>query len=511
MGKSLVDRLREQDKASRRNGKKPMPKRHPAPRPEPWQPPIQLGDAPDPEPFPLDVLPVPLARFVRDGAVALACPPDYLGVPLLAIAGAAIGASRAVEIKEGWPERPSMYAAVVAPPGSAKSPALKLVARPVYAEQNRRFTHYGRQKMAHEEESDASSPKPILSTVYVQDITTEALAGVLRDNPRGVVLIRDELTAWVAALDQYRARGRGSDRQFFLSAWAGETVSVYRKTQDDGPVFVPHPFISVIGCLPPDLLFRLRGEKALADGFLDRILFSYPEPPPAVGENWACVSEEAVSAWAETLAFFWRMEQEPDDDGGKRPHFVRLDRTGRTAWVRFTCALADEMNRETFPACLRGPWAKLKGYCARLGLILHCLRLATGEVEAEDVDGESLDRAAALVRYFKSHARKVYAALEADSEVEDARRLLHWIARERRTEFKRWEVYNDVRSQGKFPRVEDLDKPLGRLCQHRFIRLQPPPERQGAGRPADPFYEVNPLWNHQENQANQANSSRPAD
>ena len=259
---------------------------------EPWEHPILLADAPAVDPFPEAVLPTPLATFVREAASALACPSDYIGVPLLAICWCGYWSQPgAYEIKPGWQERPCLYAAIVAPPGSAKSPALKLVASPIYAEQARLRTIHDRQKTAHEE-NEAKSAKPKLSTIYVPDITIEALAGVLLANPRGVALIRDELTAWVTAMDQYRAKGRGSDRQFYLATWAGEPVFVHRKTQEDGPVFVPHPFMTVIRCVPPDLLSRLRGERQVSDGFFDRILFSYPEPAPVIGETWLCVSDE---------------------------------------------------------------------------------------------------------------------------------------------------------------------------------------------------------------------------
>jgi hypothetical protein len=431
---------------------------------------------------------------------------DYIAVPLLTLAGAAIGARRALEIKTGWTERPSLYAAIVAPPGSAKSPALKLVASPFYAEQNRRLAHYRRQKTAYDEAEDNSLPRPRLSTVYVADITTEALACVLRDNPEGVGIIRDELTAWVGALDQYRAKGHGADRQFFLAAWSGEPVRVDRKNQDDGPVFVAHPFISVTGYIPPSLLSRLRGEKGIVDGFLDRVLFAYPDPLPAVGETWACVADEAKEAWTTALSFLWGLQQEDDEEGGKRPHFVRLDSSGRKAWVRFTNALATEMNADAFPEFLRGPWAKMKGYCTRFALILQCLRLAEAEVSSEDVDADSIDRAALVVRYFQSHARKVYTALDADSEIEDARRVLSWITREGRTEFKRWEVHKDVQSKGQFPRIEDLDKPLDRLVKHHYIRIRPAEPCQGKGRPPDPVYEVNPA-NHRDNRVSRGNCS----
>ena len=450
---------------------------------EPWEHPILLADAPAVDPFPEAVLPTPLATFVREAASALACPSDYIGVPLLAIAGAAIGASRALRIKPGWQERPCLYAAIVAPPGSAKSPALKLVASPIYAEQARLRTIYDRQKTAHEE-NEAKSAKPKLSTIYVSDITIEALAGVLLANPRGVALIRDELTAWVTAMDQYRAKGRGSDRQFYLATWAGEPVFVHRKTQEDGPVFVPHPFMTVIGCVPPDLLSRLRGERQVSDGFFDRILFSYPEPTPVIGETWLCVSDEVREIWAKTLKKLWELKQENDPDGGERPRFVRLTSSGRETWQQFTYDLAAQINRQDFPESLRGPWLKLKGYCARLALIIQELRHVTGETNQEDVDQESVDRAVRLVRYFQSQIRKVYCIIDVDHGVRLAKRLLDWFIREKRTEFKRWEPYEDLKNDRDFRNVDDVDAPLLRLVKHNLIRCKrlPGPKGQAGAR-----------------------------
>jgi hypothetical protein len=88
------------------------------------------GKLPPVDPFPTDVLPEPLARYVREGAKAMGCPEDYLAVPMLVVAGAAIGGSRVLEVKPGWREAPCLYAAVVGDPGTTKSPALKAVLGP---------------------------------------------------------------------------------------------------------------------------------------------------------------------------------------------------------------------------------------------------------------------------------------------------------------------------------------------------------------------------------------------
>jgi hypothetical protein len=143
-----------------------------------------------------------------------------------------------------------------------------------------------------------------------------------------------------------------------------------------------------------------------------------------------------------------------------------LSPAGRDVWERFTREHAAEVNAVDFPEHLRGPWSKMRAYQGRLALILHLLRSACGDAQVTrdaPVDGDSMERAVVMVRYFKSHLRKVYAAMGADNAVEDARRVLRWVEREDRTEFKRWELHTDIRNQGRFPRVEDLDQPLARL------------------------------------------------
>ena len=71
--------------------------------------------------FPVEVFPSPLQRFIEDVAAALPCPPDFVGVPLLAVLGAAIGTSRVLQIKPGWHEGPVSLPPSLPIPG-AKNP-----------------------------------------------------------------------------------------------------------------------------------------------------------------------------------------------------------------------------------------------------------------------------------------------------------------------------------------------------------------------------------------------------
>ncbi len=104
-----------------------------------------------------------------------------------------------------------------------------------------------------------------------------------------------------------------------------------------------------------------------------------------------------------------------------------------------------------------------------------------------------MEQAARLTQYFQSHARKVYASMDADYEAQKATRLLEWIERARRPSFKRWHAFEAVKSAGKFPTPQSLDGALARLAQHGYLRPKSNGLKSGPGRPAAPEFEVNPL------------------
>src|SRR5438067_2294124 len=53
---------------------------------------------------------------------------------------------------------------------------------------------------------------------WTQDSTVEKLGIRLQDNPRGLLIVRDELSGWLHGLEK---QGREGDRQFYLEAWNG--------------------------------------------------------------------------------------------------------------------------------------------------------------------------------------------------------------------------------------------------------------------------------------------------
>jgi hypothetical protein len=459
---------------------------------EPWEPIMRLNEGIDAPSFPLDVLPEPLAALVTEGAEALPCPPDFIGIPMLVLAGAAIGATRCLHIKGNWFAKPNLYATFVASPSSKKSPAIELVAKPFYDLQE---SYYRENDQARKEWEESGSKdqkkKPPEKCSYIQDVTTEKIARLLLDNPRGLVKIEDELSAWFRELNVYRPGGKGRDEDFWLSGNSGNPVHVMRSNPDAPPIYVRHPFLSVIGPTTPAKLNDVFcvGEKST--GFIERILIAYPKKLPARGENWAEVSEEAIYEWEYVLKQLLYMEGEIGDYG-PRPHVVRFTKCGRDAWVKFTNANAAEMNDPDFPNQLEAFWGKHEGFCARLALILHNLRAPSARREGENVDGRSVEDAAKLVRYFQGHLRKLIGMLAIDADKERCQRVLHWIEKKEIKSFRTWQLQKDVRSDSLFPDMAEIDRTLNKLVRHNYLRRRAPETKKREGRPSGDVFDVHP-------------------
>jgi hypothetical protein len=306
-------------------------------------------------------------------------------------------------------------------------------------------------------------------------------------------MIQDELTAWVAALNQYKAGGKGADQQFYLSAWAGEPIKVDRKNQEDGSVFVARPFLSVVGGLPPTMLYALRGQAGAGDGWLARLLFTYPSPWPAVPETWGCVDAATAAGWGEALRRLRELPQGATLTAAGTIHVYRLSEGARSAWEALTRRLAGDMNALDPNNPLYAAYGKMRGYAARLALVVHLLWGTEGDVRGEEV--EAADR---LVAYFQAHAQKVYGSITADPLIPEAEYILRKLPAHSGTgkvHLSKREIYRGCR--GRWKTVAEMEPALALLAQHHYLIPVADQVRSGPGRKPSPEYLVNPRWRGQ--------------
>ncbi|WP_165220225.1 DUF3987 domain-containing protein [Aquisphaera insulae] len=470
--------------------------------PRPW-PPLRSPELPPAAPFPLRVLPLPARRLVEEGAKAIGCPPDFLAVAAIGVAAGAIGRSASLMLKSGYFAPAILFQANIGPPSDGKSPALKMVASGIYKIADTLAEEYADAFARWEKDADRpgrdgkkqkTPPRPRPRRIDVDDATMEVLPLLLADNPRGLVMIRDELAALILGLNQYKAGGKGSDRPTLLKLWAGQPITKDRVNHADHvPVRVPHPCLSIIGGIQPDMLGELVDPRGRADGFLDRFLLSYPEAEPVPHWSDEGVATDALDDWSALIARLWLRPLDVKD-GRSVPHVVRFTDSGKGRWIELYDLHADEMRTPEGDA-LRGPWGKFRDHAARLALVLALMRHAadpTANPDAvPDVDPLVVDDAWRLADYFKSHARRVHAAISRGPADPDALSLLSWIKRRGATTFREADVRSDLRRYRDDPPA--LAGAIKALTDRGVIRSKPE-DRDPAtpGPKPTPLYEVHP-------------------
>ena len=468
---------------------------------EAW-PPLRLKETPPVAPFPIDVLPPAVARLATEGAESIGCPGDFIACSALAVASGAIGRSASLLLKSDYFAFASLYVAIVGPPGDGKSPALGLASEPIreigeklHAEHKEATEQWKEACENRDRKSGEPKPdRPIPRRIDVDDATMERLIGMLGENPRGLLLAKDELTALFEGMNQYKG-GRGSDRRGYCTIWSGQLINRDRIGQG-APEYTRcgHPFLSIVGGMTPDLLGTIADAQGRADGLQDRFLFAYPEPRPVPGWSDQGVSQAAKDDWAGVVERLWSRPMEASSEGGNRPRVIRLSADGQTAWRDLMEAHAAEMNADGFPYALRGPWAKLREYAGRLTLVLSLMRHAADPTAHPEslptATGRDVEDAWRLVAYFKSHAKR---ALDYGGPIGPAgtavRAIVEWVRGKGLASF----TESEARQARRWIDPEALVEALDHLTKKNAIRPQETaPRPTKGGRPSSPAYQVNP-------------------
>jgi hypothetical protein len=395
-------------------------------------------------PFPVDVLPEPVRSFVADAAKAMVCDASYIALPMLSALASAIGNTHRIMLKRGWTEPAIVWTAIVGESGTTKSPALELALCPIrkrQAEAMKRhkeaMREYADALAMHERDTNAwkrsksNTPKPaepeapVADRYWTDDATTEALAMLLQQNPRGLLMVRDELAGWFN-FDRY-AGGKGGDAAKWLEMYGGRPMVVDRKT--GGTLYVPSAAVSIAGGIQPETLRRALGQEHRDSGLAARLLLACPPRKP---KRWteAEVDATAEAAVAAVFERLYALTPDTDDNGDERPRLATLTDDAKRAWVAFYNEHAAE--QAELSGDLSAAWSKLEAYAARFALVIHRARCAADDPTLRDparVDAESIAAGVVLVRWFANEARRVYAIMAEGEDNREARKLVEWIER----------------------------------------------------------------------------------
>jgi hypothetical protein len=406
-------------------------------------------------------LPDGLRDFVVDEAWRMCCPVEYVSAAILSIASSLIGANCAIRPKraDNWLIVPNLWGAIVGDPSQKKSPAMTAAARPLeHVIKKAKAEHAKALKaaMGLEAVNDAKKKavkgkmdkaakagkfdeleqlkdefnaltseeiQPTLRRFKSNDPTTEKLGEMLRENPAGLLYVRDELVGMIATWDK---QGREGDRQFYLEAWNGtDTYDTDRIGR--GTVTIPNLCMTIFGGMQPDKLtaYLEQASDALGnDGLLQRFqLLVYPDLIPWEYRD-RMPNEHAskrVNRIFERLAEFDGWGASPARPGVKFPYFFFDNDAAQEVYIAWTTYLHAKIDAEPDPL-IRQHLTKYDKLFPALALVFHMIGMALDAGRSPQISADCAMRAAAWCDFLEQHARRCYGLL-ADSGLRAAQSL----------------------------------------------------------------------------------------
>ena len=364
--------------------------------------------------FPIEIFPESVRNYIKICNKTLNNSIDYMGCSLLFLTSIIIGNSTLLEIKKGWKESANIWLALIGKAGVGKTPSISSITFPLEKANNKEIKKYIKDVMAYEEymnldkkEKDLVQEvhKPKKSQFIVNDVTLEALIELHNENKNGIGVLKDELAGFFKDMNKYR---EGGDKEHWLSSWSGKQINLNRKTAKSS--FVERACLPILGGIQPSIMDTFYTDENKDNGFIDRMLFSYPEM------NIDYYSEQEMKQehldWYDNyiLRFYENTKKSIrfTDDWEIDPIIATFTPKAKAEFIRVQNKLTDSQNSDKENEYMKSMLPKQKAYMARFSLIINTLEsLENKQVFRDRIEVESVLKAEILSDYFITMASKI--------------------------------------------------------------------------------------------------------
>jgi hypothetical protein len=375
--------------------------------------------------FPIEVFPKPFQSYLIECNEKLDSIIDYMGCSLLWTMSLLVGNLFRIKVKNGWYENPVVWFSLVGRAGVGKTPSIRRILYPLIKENNKEIKNYIKNNESYREyeklskkdkEQQIEVDKPIKKQFIADDITLEALVDLHQEVPTGVGVFKDELAGWLKDMNKYR---EGSDLEFWLSTWSGTSVNVNRLTRVGS--FVENPFIPVIGGIQPAVLNELYNQEKKDNGFMDRMLISYPDVTiPKYNDEE--ISTDAIIWYNSTIAnlrkVIQKLKQETDEDEIKKIE-VYFNSEAKNLWIKKFNEITEKQNSDNENEYFKSMYPKQKSYIPRFAFLLNALNsVCNADIDFKIIEADAMKGAIKLSDYFVATAKKIKFEKSEDDKID---------------------------------------------------------------------------------------------
>ncbi|WP_201556006.1 YfjI family protein [Psychrobacter immobilis] len=503
-----------------------------------------------------DMMPKLLWDYASNSAERLSVPIEYVLMPLMVSLGSLIGSKLSIYPKmyDNWEVVPNFYGAIIGNPSSKKSPSLSDGLKPIshlvalasdkykedklehdtQKELNKHMTKAAEKqlsdlakKLANQTDDDAEISQddlkvkaqelaeakqsdeliPEIKRYLTDDGTIEGIGELESKHKNGMLVKRDELTAWFASLE---SESNQQARSFYLEGFNGlGSFQVDRIGR--GSVFIDTHCLSVIGGIQPDKLeyYLSKTMKGLGnDGLIQRFqLMVYPDPLSNSKERDLPPdkqSRDAIYNLFETidsmqLGDFMRYGANPIDDYHKRPYYRFTDDAYQLfmSWYDALKLRAGDAEHSIIAEHL----IKYAKTVPSLALVFHLVDCIEHGTSSGAVNMNALRAALAWCEVLESHMMRIYSTVTDSANIKasyladkimkmvkkgaDKTDTTDWISHgftARQLIRKGWKGLNDA---------DDVLNSLEVLIENNWLSWQVVPSTGKGGRPTERYY-INP-------------------
>jgi len=485
----------------------------PSPLPEGLPPVRQLDPA---------MIPAPLRGWLMDIANRMQIPPDFSTAAAVVALGSIIGRGCGIHPKrhDDWLVVPNLWGGVIGRPSLMKTPAITeaqkhlvrleteareehqnacrgqeieteiiKITRAAICEEIKRAVKNGETdkiEQARVRLADIDNKEPATRRRYqTQDGTTEKLGELLNQNPRGLLINRDELIGWFNSLDK---AGREGDRAFYLEAWNGTRGYTYDRI-GRGTLDIEALCASIFGAITPgplsDYVYQASRGGNGDDGLMQRFqVMVWPDVP----NEWHNVDRfpdttEKNRAGKIFKALAGYIPGAVKEDGADIPA-LRFSPAGQDIFDGWRDELETRLRSDHgLPPSMESHLAKYRSLMPSLALIFHLVEVVDGATPPGAVTDRAATMAVVWCQYLESHAARVYGGATMPG-MEAAREIVKHINRgDIKDGCRTWELWRPQWSRLTTP--EDVRAGLEVLTEYDWLIVEKSTTGTRGGRPSE--------------------------
>jgi hypothetical protein len=382
-----------------------------------------------------EMLPDAIRDYVMDVSNRQQAPPDFVAVAALCAIAAVIGNRVRVRPKQhdDWEIVPNLWGAIIGRPSTMKSSAMRSALAALYAIQDTERERWEQQckaskidcalsaleakgekrkaekalKGGNRDEAQGilanlidDTEEPPCPRIVVNDATVEKIGELLNENPRGLLLVRDELVGLLSKLerDEYQ-----SDRAFFLEAYNGDGPFTYDRI-GRGTVHIKHCTLGIIGGVQPARIAPIvRGaiSGASNDGFVQRLQMTvYPDDD----RSWEYIDRKPDPAARLAYEKVFRSLYELALGDTDNPAILHLSPESQILFRQWMEEINSDARTGSLSSVLESHILKMPETVASLALLFELID--GGRCEVTEI---SMRRALDWADYLRTHANRLYS------------------------------------------------------------------------------------------------------